>query len=176
MLNARTLFPPLFRPVDSGGGKDVKEKIAEIDSEITRVSNNVGDLSQLDTTDKSSLVGAVNEVAGSGGGYDISTTETDTGVTYNGKKVYCKLIPDSSLPSFAIGTGSVTLTTDATIETILDSAFIIRYSSSFKIVIRGNVLVTTTYGEVEWSGQGGYNISSGDIDEKQLVIWYTKKS
>ena len=47
MLNARTLFPPLFRPVDSGGGGgNVKEKIAEIDSEITRISD---DITQIDS-------------------------------------------------------------------------------------------------------------------------------
>lgn len=191
MNNERSLFPPLFRKVDTGGGSEIREKIAEIDSEITdinsditnidsaitRLSNNVGNLSNLDTTDKSSLVGAVNEVASAGGGYAISTTETDTGIIFNGKTVYCKLIPNASLPAqFSIGANSVKLTTDATIETIVDSAFIVRYSTYFKLVIRGNVFVTTTYGEVEWSGQGGYNISSGDIDEKELVIWYTKKS
>lgn len=42
MLNARTLFPPLFRPVDSGGGGgDVRQKIAEIDSEITRIDSQI---------------------------------------------------------------------------------------------------------------------------------------
>lgn len=47
MLNARTLFPPLFRPVDSGGGGgNIREKIAEIDSEITRISD---DITQIDS-------------------------------------------------------------------------------------------------------------------------------
>ena len=43
MLNARTLFPPLFRPVASGGGSggDVEEKIAEIDSQITRIDSQI---------------------------------------------------------------------------------------------------------------------------------------
>jgi hypothetical protein len=112
----------------------------------------------------------------SGGGYSISTAETDTGIIYNGKNVYCKLIPNGSLPSFAIGTSTVTLTTDSSIETIIDSALIVRYSTNFKLVIKGNISVTTTYGEVMWGGQGGYNISADKINEKQLIIWYTKKS
>lgn len=48
MLNTRTLFPPLFRPVDSGGGSggDVEEKIAEIDSQITSITD---DITQIDS-------------------------------------------------------------------------------------------------------------------------------
>ena len=64
MLNARTLFPPLFRPVDSGGGAEVKEKIAEIDSQITRIDSVITRLT------------------------DATMDEVEVGVAPNGDKLY----------------------------------------------------------------------------------------
>lgn len=55
----------------SGGGSEIDDSTTALDktwssnkisNEITGVSNKVGDLTQLDTTDKTSLVNAVNEV------------------------------------------------------------------------------------------------------------------
>lgn len=200
MNNVRGLYPPLYgAPANGGGGGggsiqvdtlpeaslEYKDKIVQYTGATTETLTNGYFYKCIEHTETEGETITVTyswdnipvmEVE-SGGGYSISTTETDTGITFNGKPVYCKLIPNASLPAqFSIGANAVKLTTDASIETIVDSAFIIRYSTYFKLVIRGNVFVTTTYGEVEWSGQGGYNISSGDIDEKELVIWYTKKS
>ena len=52
--------------------KAVAAAVTELNGRLTQQASNIGDLSELDTEDKTSLVGAVNEIKQSGGG-DIST-------------------------------------------------------------------------------------------------------
>lgn len=59
---------------------EANEAVSDMQEEIDNTQASVGDLALLDTTDKSSIVGAINEVAQSGGGGSIDTL-TDVELT-----------------------------------------------------------------------------------------------
>ena len=52
---------------------DATQEVGEIEDDITDIKADLGDLAELDTTDKSSIVNAINEVAG-GSGSGVPTT------------------------------------------------------------------------------------------------------
>ena len=60
--------------------EQITADIEGIQTDINDVKSDIGDLEDLDTTDKSSLVGAINEAASSGGGGSIDTL-TDVELT-----------------------------------------------------------------------------------------------
>lgn len=67
----------------------------EIKSTVNANDNKVGELSDLDTTDKSSIVNAINELVEQN---TYSTTETVIG-TWLGKPLYRKVIDMGALPN-----------------------------------------------------------------------------
>lgn len=59
---------PKINNVELLGNKSPSDLGLASETDLNTLSNNVGDLSELTTTEKTSLVGAINEVAGGGGG------------------------------------------------------------------------------------------------------------
>lgn len=69
---------PKINNVELSGNKSSSDLGLASDTDLNTLSDNVGDLSSLTTTDKTSIVNAINEVAGGGGG-------SSGGVKYVGK-------------------------------------------------------------------------------------------
>lgn len=59
---------PKINNVELSGNKSSSDLGLASDADLNSLSNNVGDLSNLRTTDKTSIVNAINEVANGGGG------------------------------------------------------------------------------------------------------------
>lgn len=77
--------------------KCTDDDLNEIKSVVNTNVDNVGDITDLDTTDKSSVVNGINELYGN---YEYSTTETLTNKVFvDGKPIYRKLYYLSSLPN-----------------------------------------------------------------------------
>lgn len=59
---------PKINNVELSGNKSPSDLGLASETDLNTLSDNVGDLSKLTTTEKTSLVGAINEVVGGGGG------------------------------------------------------------------------------------------------------------
>lgn len=59
---------PKINNVELSGNKSSSDLGVASETDLETLSDNVGDLSELATTEKTSLVGAINEIAGGGGG------------------------------------------------------------------------------------------------------------
>lgn len=59
---------PKINNVELSGNKSPSDLGLASKTDLNTLSDNVGDLSELTTTEKTSLVGAINEIAGGGGG------------------------------------------------------------------------------------------------------------
>ena len=108
-----------------------KNKVNDVDlNEIKEVVNqndtNVGDLLNLNTTDKSSLVNAINEINNKG---IYSTTETKIGTWIDGKDIYRKVI---NLGAFKLINGVKNVTIPNTpIETLIKGDWIFKLSDKW---------------------------------------------
>lgn len=116
--------------------------------------------------------------APSSSGFDIGTTEVETGITYNGKKVYCKEYPASELTNFEInssGTSANALANnDTTIDTLLHSKYIVRVGAQVYI-ISDNFSYNQTYGELIFHNNFYTTIASSSVTEKHFIVYYTKR-
>lgn len=59
---------PKINNVELSGNKSLADLGVASETDLETLSDDVGDLSELTTTEKTSLVGAINEIAGGGGG------------------------------------------------------------------------------------------------------------
>lgn len=59
---------PKINNVELSGNKSPSDLGLASETNLNALSENVGDLSELTTTEKTSIVGAINEIAGGGGG------------------------------------------------------------------------------------------------------------
>lgn len=59
---------PKINNVELSGNKSSSDLGLASKTDLNTLSDNMGDLSELSTTEKTSLVGAINEIAGGGGG------------------------------------------------------------------------------------------------------------
>lgn len=59
---------PKINNVELSGNKSSSDLGLASEADLNTLSDNVGNLSELTTTEKTSLVGAINEIAGGGGG------------------------------------------------------------------------------------------------------------
>lgn len=59
---------PKINDVELSGNKSLNDLGIASKTDLDTLSNNVGNLSELTTTEKTSIVGAINEIAGGGGG------------------------------------------------------------------------------------------------------------
>ena len=60
--------------------KDVESAANRSKTKLTELSNSIGTLANLTTTDKSSIVGAINEVAANAGGGNVNFPASDNKV------------------------------------------------------------------------------------------------
>jgi hypothetical protein len=103
--NKTTLNP---QPSIARENKCTDADLNEIKSVVNTNDDNVGDLTNLDTTDKSSIVNATNELYGN---YEYSTSETDTGKKWiDSKPIYRKVINLGSWTSNNSGNNDITIT------------------------------------------------------------------
>lgn len=87
---------PKINNVELSGNKSPSDLGVASETDLETLSDNVGDLSELATTEKTSLVGAINEIAGGGGGggssdgvkYQSFTSKATTLITTTGGVEY----------------------------------------------------------------------------------------
>lgn len=75
----------------SGDLSTLSNRVTQNESDIETISDNVGDLSELTTTDKTNIVNAINEAVAGGGGSSggvkckrFTSKSTNTNITING--------------------------------------------------------------------------------------------
>jgi hypothetical protein len=152
--------------VDSGGGAEVKEKIAEIDSEITRISD---DITQID-----SLLDRVS-------GYVESETEAGT---YLGKTLYKRVYHETGVITETTGGGGYSHVIDADFALTKEIVAIIGtyYTQSGAQVPFPHFTPTAGATLVRVSDERGLEVWSNNqivsniAIDYQIVIYYTKKS
>lgn len=161
------------QPSISRENKCTDADLNEIKSVVNINDDNVGDITTLTTTDKSSVVNAINEIEA---GNVYSTNETNTGkIWINNEPIYRKVVEITSL---TIGGAYYSL--DMTNQNIIDYQpfLIIDNSSTTQIETpfynnaddRFRCLI------IQSSNQIFYNIGSGNsgATKVRIIIEYTK--
>lgn len=151
----------------------------EIKSVVNTNDDNIGDLTNLTTTEKGSVVGAINElVVNMGVGKTYSTTEFDTGEKWtDGKTIYCKVLEGGSVS----GGGTTNVSTGVNnIDKMLDSyGFAYDSSGNWFPLSRAhpNGIYALTYyynkGNNQFSVEAG---SSAPLSSFIVIMRYTKTS
>ena len=104
---------------------EVNSEVGTLDSAITTTNNNIGDLTDLDTTDQSSIVGAVNEIAGRSSDYHVfNTTEQAVGEWVDGNIIYEKTYTATGVSLSVSTVIDGTLTTSNTNLINVDGTFV----------------------------------------------------
>ena len=75
---------------------NIENGIAANDSAITNINTNIGDITSLETSDKTNIVTAINEINTK---QNYSTTEQEIGTWIDGKTIYRKAFYISSFPN-----------------------------------------------------------------------------
>lgn len=88
---------------------EIKQVVNNNDDDFNTLNTNVGDLTQLETTEKNSIVGAINEVRKNS---TYSTQEIIIGTWINGKPLYRKAF------NFSLGNTTRSWSTIGTIDNI----------------------------------------------------------
>lgn len=154
-------------------GKAVKDLAAAADIEV--INTEIGNLSDLDTTDKSSLVAAINEAAQSGGGgtsdyNDLTNKPSINNVTLTGDKSLSDLGAASAADVAAKYTkpsGGIPASDLASaVQTSLDKADTALQSAPVTSVNSKIGAVTLTASDV---GAGTYTKPSGGIPKSDLA-------
>lgn len=103
----------------------INDDLSSLDTRVTSSEANIGDLYELETSNKDNLVDALNEINGrSSGGFNISTVETKTGKKINNKDVYIKLYPyTGGIASAGTNIGSSVIDNLSVIEFIVNAYF-----------------------------------------------------
>lgn len=102
----------------------------EIKNTVNQNDTNVGDLSDLNTIDKSSIVNSINEINNKG---IYSTTEQAVGTWIDGKTVYRKVI---DLGALNIQSGNITIPSTPT-DVIVNGWFIMKQNDSYYLQYTG---------------------------------------
>lgn len=110
--------------------KTTASDMNEIKSVVNENDTNVGDLSDLNTIDKSSIVNSINEINNKG---IYSTTEQAVGTWIDGKTVYRKVI---DLGALNIQSGNITIPSTPT-DVIVNGWFIMKQNDSYYLQYTG---------------------------------------
>lgn len=82
-------LPDETTPIQASDLNHIEQGIGDLSTKVDTLNTNVGDLSTLNTTEKSNLVGAINDVYQNN---VYSTDETVVGKWINGKPIYRKVV------------------------------------------------------------------------------------
>lgn len=82
-------LPDETTPIQASDLNHIEQGVGDLSTNVDTLNTNVGDLSTLNTTEKSNLVGAINEVYQNN---VYSTDETVVGKWIDGKPIYRKVI------------------------------------------------------------------------------------
>ena len=89
-------LPDETTPIQASDLNHIEQGIGDLSTNVDTLNTNVGDLITLNTTEKSNLVGAINEVYQNN---VYSTDETVVGKCIDGKPIYRKVFEIGSLPN-----------------------------------------------------------------------------
>ncbi len=159
--------------------KCTDDDLNEIKSVVNTNVDKVGDLTDLDTTDKLSVVNAINELHGN---YEYSTTEVNTHKKWiDGKDIYRIVLNLDTIPASPINTSIdvASLNVDTPITTI--GLFTKRNKGTIDI---GNYYSSSNdYGRIFYREQDGlYTIqirmatTDSPINSIKVIFEYTKAS
>ncbi len=141
----------------------------ETPTHISDIVGDIGDLTELDTTDKTNLVGAINEIEA---GNVYSTSEINTGkIWIDGKPIYRKVINLGSWTSNSSGNNDKTIA-QINYDTVIELNLYVKYGDAWynKWDTFNNILIndTTTL---------RFNISTSiTFADSFVIIEYTKSS
>lgn len=159
--------------INEGNLNKIEQGIYDADERSINNETNIGDLTQLNTTNKSNIVNAINEVNQNDinkGTY--STTEQKIGIWLDGKPIYKKTIVVNSL------TGSAAFYTDTSIDNIVNIYGLATYSNNDKNKHQlGAYANTNFYSLIQWASNESklYYYGNGYNGQKAWVtIEYTK--
>lgn len=141
----------------------------KIETGIGDAHDNIGDLTSLETTDKSDLVSAVNEVKGDIEKY--STSEIKIGTWIDGKPLYRKVIINNSLSYNSIKNVSHNISNVGFIKP--KEAYIAKTSNTDIRSINYYNSFSTNFVQVN-SNQYTYYINDTAFNKLILVVEYTK--
>lgn len=85
-------LPDETTPIQASDLNHIEQGIGDLSTKVDTLNTNVGDLSTLNTTEKSNLVGAINELYQNN---VYSTDETVVGKWIDGKPIYRKVIANN---------------------------------------------------------------------------------
>lgn len=201
MKNNRSLFPPLFGEIPTGGGGggsgnkiqlaelpeaslEYKDRIVQYIGATTEaftngyfykcVEHTTTEGETITVTYSWDNVEVMEIPAPTQSGIIISETETKIG-TYLGEDLYAKLIPNSGLRDIALeSTGSDKLVTGLTyIKVLVSSLLIITRNDGFQLTA-SDLTLQKSAGNIIWTGYIRNNLTASIISDKKLILFYTK--
>lgn len=153
--------------------KEVTQTINTHDSDISSLESNVGNLSSLMTTNKTSLVNAINEVYG----HDkYSTNESVVGTWVDDKPIYRKVFTQAN-------TNNISNVAPNNENIIRMECYIRRTGTNAWRSLPWLFVSSNTYGGASWAGGFYFNNNAinfqlgselGTIDKLIFIIEYTK--
>ena len=135
----------------------LEEQMATVQSDITDVKSDIGDLEDLETTDKSSLVGAINEARGTGGSGSGLTADIKNALLQIASKVayidddgqtYYDALEDALYPPAVLVSISAVYTQSGTV-----------YDTDTLDSLKADLVVTATYDDSSTATITTYTLS-----------------
>ena len=162
-------LPDETTPIQASDLNHIEQGIGDLSTKVDTLNTNVGNLSTLNTTEKSNLVGAINELYQNN---VYSTDETVVGKWHDGKPIYRKIYYYNSI---TFTTGNHVLNIDLpNLDSVTGFKYSMWYpkSSSWYVnwdaIDAHNVVITSTKAYI---GSGGENTT---FTRASFVFEYTK--
>ena len=172
-------LPDETTPIQASDLNHIEQGIGDLSTKVDTLNTNVGDLSTLNTTEKSNLVGAINDLYQNN---VYSTDETVVGKWIDGKPIYRKVTVFLSVPTSSEKDLGI-----QNIDTIIESKVHFLSNKSEDDSFRKLPTLyaqNNSYGEAKWAG--GYFIKKtgkiffqigntlANIQKCIVIIEYTK--
>lgn len=144
-------LPDETTPIQASDLNHIEQGIGDLNTSVSNLNTSIGDLNTLNTTNKSSIVGAINEVYQNN---VYSTDETVVGKWIDGKPIYRKVTVFSSILNNRDNDLGI-----QNIDTIIESKVHLLSSKSEDDSFRKLPTLyvqNNSYGEAKWAG--GYFI------------------
>lgn len=148
-------LPDETTPIQASDLNHLEQGIGDLSTKIDTLNTNVGDLSTLNTTEKSNLVGAINEVYQNN---EYSTEEKIVGKWIDGKPIYRNVVTANSY-SEILNTGISNLETMIKMEVLVSESGNGDWRNLPWLFNKGNVI-----GDQSWSGGFFYKMNTNQLN------------
>lgn len=148
-------LPDETTPIQASDLNHIEQGIGDLSTKVDTLNTNVGDLSTLNTTEKSNLVGAINEVYQNN---EYSTEEKIVGKWIDGKPIYRKVVTANSY-SEILNTGISNLETMIKMEVLVSESSNGDWRNLPWLFNKGNVI-----GDQSWAGGFFYKMDTNQLN------------